>query len=143
MTMPGVVDFIAATDLGDRNTFTASFEPGDVDLQIFAPILTEGGPGDIQYWGQPIGMIIADTREHADRAAKLGVAVQYEGVVAPVVTIDQAIAAGRTGRSNRQTRGDAAAAFSAAGQNVAEGTIDVAGQCEYSNGCPSLFQRGR
>ena len=88
-------------------------------------------------------MIIADTREHADRAAKLGVAVQYEGVEAPVVTIDQAIAAGRTGRSNRQTRGDAAAAFSAAGQNVAEGTIDVAGQCEYSNGCPSLFQRGR
>ena len=137
MTMPGVVDFIAATDLGDRNTFTASFEPGDVDLQIFAPILTEGGPGDVEFWGQPIGMIIADTREHADRAAKLGVTVQYEGVEAPVVTIDQAIAAGRTGRSNRQTRGDAAAAFSAAGQNVAEGTIDVAGQCEHTTIAPA------
>ena len=72
--------------------------------QLFAPYNKTTG-GHVQYWGQPVGMVLAETRELADRAAK-AVHVTYSDQVAPVVTIDQAIAAtGRTDAPSHHTVG--------------------------------------
>ena len=139
-SMDGYVDFIAATDMGDKNEFVANFgtwpkstESCDLDMQIFAPVREgSGGPGDIEYWGQPIGMVIADTREHADRAAKLGVTVSYTGTTTPCVTIEDAIAMNRVDSPRRAQRGDVASAFAAAGERgTLEGEIDIAGQYHF------------
>lgn len=139
-SMPGYVDFIAATDMGDKNQFVANFgtwpkstEVCNLDMQVFAPVREgSGGPGDIQYWGQPIGMVIADTREHADRAAKLGVTVTYTGTTTPCVTIQDAIAMNRVDSPRRSHRGDVASAFAAAGETgTLEGEIDIAGQYHF------------
>jgi xanthine dehydrogenase/oxidase len=137
-SMDGFVDFIAATDMGDKNEFVANFgtwpkspEVCNLDMQIFAPV-RDGGPGDIEYWGQPIGMVIADTREHADRAAKLGVTVTYTGTTTACVTIEDAIAMQRVDPPRRSHRGDCNSAFAAAGASgTLEGEIDIAGQYHF------------
>ena len=139
-SMDGFVDFIAATDMGDKNQFVANFgtwpkstEVCNLDMQVFAPV-REGssGAGDIEYWGQPVGMVIADTREHADRAAKLGVTVTYTGAGTPCVTIEDAIAMNRVESPRRAQRGNVAGAFAAAGaSHTLEGEIHIAGQYHF------------
>lgn len=100
-------------------------------MSIFAPV-RDGGPGDISYWGQPIGMVLADTREHADRAAKLGVTATYTGSTTPCVSIEDAITMGRTNPPQRSNRGDAAGAFATAGAaGTLEGSVDIAGQYHF------------
>ena len=84
----------------------------------------------MEYWGQPLGMVLANTREHADRAAKLGVVATYEAAQTPVVTIGSAIAAGRLGAPGKHTTGDVPAAMAAAPHNF-EGLIDISGQYHF------------
>ena len=72
-------------------------------------------------------MVVAETRELAERAALL-VHTTYTAAVAPVVTIDQAMATpARMQHPSSHTSGDAAGAFAAAAHTF-EGTIDIAAQ---------------
>ena len=84
LAVPGVVRFITAADIVSVNGANdcGSF-PGDEE--VFASTT-------ISATGQAIGMILADTRQHAEAAAKL-VKVTYTNVGKPLVTIDDAIAA--------------------------------------------------
>ena len=72
--MPGFVDFISAADLEAQCKGANTTQPhvgidGQVHkLQVFAPPSTkvEGGI-DVTCWGQVLGLVLADTREHAER----------------------------------------------------------------------------
>ena len=101
-SMPGFVDFISAADLeahvSGANICSAHV---GIDGQIHTPQVfaspsahVEGGI-DVTYWGQPLGLVLADSRQHAERAART-VLVSYTGVTTPCVTIEQAIAQGKT-----------------------------------------------
>jgi CO/xanthine dehydrogenase Mo-binding subunit len=104
-------------------------------------VLAELGaePG-IEYWGQAVGIIVADTKEHAEYAAKHGVKVTYTGAKKPVVNIDQAIEAGGAYISTthkdwksgnlvpmRTQRGDVPAAQKAAA-HTSKGVVYSSGQ---------------
>ena len=91
----GVVDFISAADLGPANQTPAVLTPERKTL-AGRKILAEVGPDKpgVEFWGQALGIILADSKEHAEFAAKHGVKVTYSGQKKPVVTIDQAVAAG-------------------------------------------------
>ncbi len=58
--MPGVVAYYGASDIPGVNSVTGQIEtgPGVINEEIFSS-------GAIYYCGQPIGMIVADTYEHA------------------------------------------------------------------------------
>lgn len=129
LAIPGVVDFIDASEFGSENICSVGHTGSDgqvIHPQLFAPYSRSTG-GHVQYWGQPLGMIVAETRELADRAAK-AVQVTYTDRADAVVTIEQAIAAdGRTEQPSHHTAGDAAAALAAAAHTF-EGSIDISGQ---------------
>ena len=90
-----------------------------------------------------MAIVLADSEEHADYAAKHGVAVEYSGEKKPVVSIDQAIAAGGEylthDAMDRETkkmtpmgtqRGDVAAAEAKAA-HTAEGVVYASGQYHF------------
>ncbi|KAG7171465.1 Indole-3-acetaldehyde oxidase-like [Homarus americanus] len=85
LAVPGVVSFVTAQDIPGRNSF----------------VVNAGGRPDsvfvgkrVSYNGQAIGLIVADTRDIALRAAKL-VQVEYEDIKKPVLTIEEALKAER------------------------------------------------
>lgn len=80
LAVPGVVDFITATDIPGVNNFMNSGRQHD---KIFAT-------GRSQYAGQSLGLIVAETRETAFEAVKL-VQVTYSDLVKPLLTIKEAI----------------------------------------------------
>lgn len=85
LAMPGVVTFISAKDLvtvGASNN--CGFFPGDEE--IFAST-------QITATGQSLGFIVADTQAHANAAALAVVANVTAVTTAPIVTLQQAIAA--------------------------------------------------
>jgi len=87
LEMPGVVDFVSASDIpGENNVDTNVGVPPAYVEPLFAST-------SVIYYGQPIGLIVADTQAHADEAAKF-VAVKYTNIQTPIITIQQAIAAG-------------------------------------------------
>lgn len=79
----------------------------NISFQIFVE-------GRVKYAGQPIGLMVAKDRDTAYRAAKL-VIVEYEDVKKPILTIKEALKAGRhhmamnifLGKSEPFTFGDA------------------------------------
>jgi xanthine dehydrogenase/oxidase len=80
----GVICYIDGRDVpgrNDCNDMCADPEP------LFA---ATGGVGRVDFYGQPVGMIIADTEEHAKAAAAL-VEVAYEEEEA-ILTVDDAVA---------------------------------------------------
>jgi len=84
----GFVSYLDAGDIpGDNNhhTLEATHEPLLVDI---APC---PGGGQVTFWGQPIGIVVADTLEHA-KAAALLVRIGYHQEEA-ILTIEQAIEA--------------------------------------------------
>ena len=167
LKMPGVVDFISAADLGPGSNFT---QPVITPLKtvlggrkIFADQDSanrveqsrdtddvDAAPG-VQYFGQPLGIILADSREHAEYAAKHGVKATYTNIKKPVVTIDDAVAAGgsyvtSTKKSHRPpyaevpietVRGDCVAAEKAAA-HCGEGVVYSSGQYHFHVSWSSL-----
>ena len=82
LAMPGVVDFIDAADLGPAANVTQDImvhQEGAADpgRQVFA--------GEkVQFWGQPVGVLLADSRAQAE-AAIFAVKVEYADVAAKLV----------------------------------------------------------
>ncbi|XP_063385400.1 uncharacterized protein LOC134671467 [Cydia fagiglandana] len=81
---PGVVAFYSAKDIPGTNAFT----PGDNVFflkreEVFCS-------GAVRYNGQPVGVIVAETRAIAEYATKL-VHVKYKGVSKPVIDINEAM----------------------------------------------------
>lgn len=138
--MPGYVDFISAADLGERNVLAPHGPMADGQThrpQLFAPLISPEGEGggavQCSFWGQPLGMIVADTREHAERIAQaVAATVQYTEVTAPCVTIVDAIAQGKVDAPRHHSVGDVASAFAAAGAaHTVQGEIELAAQYHF------------
>lgn len=112
LKVDGVVTFVTASDIPGKNSFIvgAGAYPD--------PIFVEGR---VKYAGQPIGLMVAKDRDTAYRAAKL-VIVEYEDVKKPILTIKEALKAGRhhmamnifLGKSEPFTFGDAEEAMKTA-----------------------------
>ncbi|CAG9135468.1 unnamed protein product [Plutella xylostella] len=83
MKIPGVVAFYSAKDIPGENSFMYTNLPN-----ITAPeeILCSG---IVKYYDQPIGILVADNEEVANRAALL-VQVTYKTKDAPILTINDA-----------------------------------------------------
>ena len=114
-TAPGVVAVIVAADI-----------PGPNDVSPVAgddPMFAEGL---VEYWGQSLFAVAAETREAAWRAAQLA-DIAYEERPA-ILTIDEAMeAASYLEKPYIMARGDAAAAIDAAPCRIS-GRIEIGGQ---------------
>ncbi|RXG57174.1 Xanthine dehydrogenase [Armadillidium vulgare] len=82
LEMPGVVDFITAKDIPGKNTIFVFQTKLGTD-QVFADT-------DIKFYGEAIGLVVAESRTIAKEASKL-VSVTYENVLKPVLTIKEAM----------------------------------------------------
>jgi xanthine dehydrogenase large subunit len=116
---PGVVAVLTGDDI-----------PGDNQIGPVAhdePMLALAeGTGDIHYHGQPLFLVVAETRAQARRAARLAVIDHDEQP--PILTIAQAMDAGALLQPPyRMARGDARAAIDAAPHRVT-GSIEIGGQ---------------
>ncbi|ODN05821.1 Indole-3-acetaldehyde oxidase [Orchesella cincta] len=84
LKIPGVFRYITAKDVpGENNNMKFNFWPSKTIEPVFA---TE----KVSYHGQALGLILATTKEVAERAAKV-VKVTYENIQKPIVKIDEAI----------------------------------------------------
>lgn len=114
---------------GVRDVLTASDIPGINDC---GPILQDDpilAPGLVQYIGQPIFIVIADSHDQARRAAHLAV-IDYDPLPA-ILTPQEAVAAQSFVLPPlRLTRGDVEAAFAAAPHRLA-GQFKVGGQEQF------------
>jgi xanthine dehydrogenase/oxidase len=140
LSMPGVVDYLDASDLASSANCTplcTTREGCEQPRKIFSGTT-------IDYHGQPIGAILATSRAAAD-AAVAAVKVSYTGVCAqPVVNIDAAIKAGGKyvspamkpsyggGQPKSATviRGDVQKAFAQAAF-TGTGELNIAGQYHF------------
>ena len=77
---PGVVGFVSAKDI-----------PGENNYSILGEVAYVFAYDKVEFHGQPIGLIVADTIRHAEAAAAL-VSVQYneEKSSAPIISTEQA-----------------------------------------------------
>lgn len=98
--IPGVVAFVSAKDIPGENNAMNKFNylPMVMPEPVFAS-------GKALYHGQPIGLIMAGSRELASEAAKR-VQVTYENVQKPVVKIHEAVEKAKSdGTFQKQTAG--------------------------------------
>ncbi|CAH0625212.1 unnamed protein product [Chrysodeixis includens] len=83
LAYPGVIAFYTAKDIPGINSFILPLNFVFISSEeIFAS-------GSVQYFNQPIGVIVAETRAIAERAAKL-VEATYKNVRDPVIDIKEA-----------------------------------------------------
>ncbi|XP_013191578.1 uncharacterized protein LOC106135750 isoform X1 [Amyelois transitella] len=83
LSKPGVLAFYTVKDIPGLNSFT----PAEALLYSNnEEILCDG---TVKYYNQPIGIIVAESRDLADRAAKL-VKVNYSGTKKPVINLKEA-----------------------------------------------------
>ncbi|MEM7544972.1 MAG: xanthine dehydrogenase molybdopterin binding subunit [Pseudomonadota bacterium] len=119
---PGVVAVLTADDIPGIN------DTGPVIHDEPALALSANG-GEVQFCGQPLFIVIAETRDAARAAARLA-AISYE-TQAPVLTIDDAISAGSyLHEPYRMVRGEAKIAVAAAPRRL-KGRIDMGGQDHF------------
>ena len=112
---PGVYDIVTADDVRGENLV------GDViqDEEVFTN-------KEVRYVGQPIALVLADTRENAWRASKLA-KVEYEPLP-DALNIEQCIKAGQFHKIRHELKkGDPEEAFKSL-PYVLEGTVDLGGQ---------------
>ncbi|KAL4715707.1 hypothetical protein ACJJTC_006286 [Scirpophaga incertulas] len=84
LNLPGVIAFYTAKDIPGLNSFT----PADALLySVNEEVLCSGA---VKYYNQPLGIVVAESRYLADRAAKL-IRVSYKNVSRPVIDIKEAI----------------------------------------------------
>ncbi len=111
----GVIDVLVAADLPAKNDVSPTPDP--------EPMLAVG---TVHYIGQPMFLVVADTHLNARRAARLGKVSYAEKT--PLVTLDDAIAAGSTfGDPLTFAIGDAETALANAPHTVS-GTMEIGGQ---------------
>jgi len=116
---PGVTAVLAAKDVPGVNDVGPSRGPGD-------PIFADGL---VEYAGQSMFGVAADSIEHARQAAARAV-IEYE-ILPPVMTIDEALASENLVLPTQvMQRGDAAAALAAAPHRL-RGRIEVGGQDHF------------
>ncbi|WP_246209517.1 xanthine dehydrogenase molybdopterin binding subunit [Pikeienuella piscinae] len=117
---PGVIRVLTADDLPGIN------DTGPVARDEPALAFSERRGGEVNYHGQALFLVVARTREAARLAAKLAV-VEYEEE-APILSIDDAIAAGSyLTAPYRMAAGDAVDAIAAAPRRL-KGRIEMGGQ---------------
>jgi len=115
MSHPGVVRVITARDIPGTNDCSSGFDDD--------PVLCEG---EIQFWGQVVFLVVAETREAARRAAAK--AVFEVRATPPLITAAQAREAGsEVLPPYRFKRGDAESAIAAAPHRLA-GRLAIGGQ---------------
>ncbi|OUS23088.1 xanthine dehydrogenase molybdopterin binding subunit [Rhodobacterales bacterium 59_46_T64] len=112
----GVVAVMTADDLPFANDVSPSVHD--------EPLLSDGS---VHYIGQPLFAVIATSHLAARKAARLA-KVRYEAV-APILTIEEALAAGSRFEEGPRiyTKGDATSAINTAA-HVIDGTLDMGGQ---------------
>ena len=86
LSMPGVYDYVTADDIPGKNDCTTY--PG-VPEQYKEPVFASSR---VTFYGQPIGLILADSAAHAQEAAK-NVIITYKNQQPPILTIQEAIEA--------------------------------------------------
>ena len=91
--MPGVVEFVDASDIPGMNSADGYFDR--------EPIFASDAIG---FAGQALGLIVADTYEHATEAAKR-VVVTYKEVRTPKLTIQDALGSQRKSPPGRARQG--------------------------------------
>ena len=117
---PGVIGVLTAEDIPGENDVSPSHRH---DEPVFAV-------GKVQFWGQPVFAVIAETRDAARRAAHLA-KVEYREL--PFVTsVRDAQAAGGHLVTDplKLERGDVAAGFAKAPHRV-KGSIEIGGQDHF------------
>ena len=117
---PGIIDVLTAADIPGVNDVSPSHLH---DEPIFAP-------GLVQFYGQPMFAVIAETRDLARRASKLA-RVSYRDLPA-ALDVEAAIAAGGKLVTSplKLERGDVAAGMAKAGRRV-KGRIAIGGQDHF------------
>ncbi|CAH1637091.1 unnamed protein product [Spodoptera littoralis] len=84
LSQPGVLAFYTAKDIPGNNSFTpTNGSRFPVDEEIFCE-------EKVKYCNQPLGVIVAETRVLAEKAAKM-VKVQYKNLRTPVLDVKDAI----------------------------------------------------
>ncbi|KAJ2948179.1 hypothetical protein O0L34_g9987 [Tuta absoluta] len=83
---PGVIAFFTATDIPGKNSFTPGSIPSYSLYLADEEVLCSG---EVKYFNQPLGIIVAETKSIAETAANL-VAVKYNNVKKPVLDIKDA-----------------------------------------------------
>ncbi|WP_299362241.1 xanthine dehydrogenase molybdopterin binding subunit [uncultured Paracoccus sp.] len=119
-TMPGVIDVLTADDIPGRNDVSPTGRDDD-------PILARD---IVEFWGQPIFAVIAETRDQARRAAAAA-EVEYEEIphhLDPVVARDAGM--GYVTEPLTLRRGDVAAGLAAAPRRLA-GRFVIGGQDHF------------
>ncbi len=113
---PGVKAVITIDDIPGHNDFSPTHSGDD-------PVLADGY---VEYYGQPLFAVVAETYEQARAAARLA---SIEGEQSdPILTIDDALAAKSfISDTHVMERGDLVAAM-AASPNTLSGSIDIGGQ---------------
>jgi xanthine dehydrogenase large subunit len=117
---PGVVGVITPADIPGVNDVSSSHQHDD-------PVFAEG---EVQFCGQPIFAVVAETRDQARRAAKLA-KITYEELPA-LLDLDAAIAAGARLVTSplKLERGDVAAGLAGAERRV-KGRVAIGGQDHF------------
>lgn len=124
--IPGVVAFYSAKDIPGENTFTPSGIPF---LSFKEELLCEK---DVQFYGQPAGVIVADREKKANRAAKL-VKVIYnaESKNKPLLNIQEVLA---SPEKSQRVRNDASVDPTDTGNDVktvVNGSMSIGSQYHY------------
>jgi xanthine dehydrogenase large subunit len=117
---PGVVGVITPADIPGVNDVSSSHQHDD-------PVFAEG---EVQFCGQPIFAVVAETRDAARRAAKLA-KITYEDLPA-LLDLDAAISAGARLVTTplKLERGDVAAGLAGAERRV-KGRVAIGGQDHF------------
>ncbi|XP_049801265.1 uncharacterized protein LOC126236198 isoform X3 [Schistocerca nitens] len=87
LALEGVVAYYDSKDIPGKNSFSLPLSGlVTIDEEVFCS-------GEIKFNGQPVGIIVAESHELANRAAKI-VEILYERVKKPVVTLRDALKSG-------------------------------------------------
>lgn len=82
-------------DIPGKNTFTPNEGNYPIEETLFCK-------GKVEYYHQPVGVIVATSQEIADKAAKL-VEIKYEAGAKPLLTIRDVVAANATDKISHDT----------------------------------------
>ena len=131
--MPGVVDVFSAEHIPGLNECGAILKDDPILAGTTPTQDGAGGPigATLRYLGQPVFVVVARTRDQARRAAAGAREVIALKALPPLLTPQQAHAAGRyVVEPMHMRRGDAGAAIAGAPHNI-EASFDVGGQEQF------------
>ena len=93
LKLEGVIDFVSSTDVPGLNlsAFTCAPLPNSTKIKPYQPVFVPVGQ-EVVFVGQPLGLIVATSREIAEQAALLVTATYEDSDEKPIVTIEDGIA---------------------------------------------------